>query len=699
MRRIDPRALIRKSPIPVLVLLALALATITVVSPAPRSGKERDDVASTAIPPARKHLVPARTTTGEPPAGPGDKVALRQLIIATTPDDFALPGWKAVLDRIGTPYDVLFARTEPVRASRFVRPDGVGRYNAILLTDNALLTREGGEYRSALDDSEWRELWHYERAFGVRQVALNTAPGTAPEDYCLRSRAEGEVRADPVPVALTGAGAGVFDYLKPAARLPLTHSYLYRTRLAPDCAAQPILTHERDVLGVLSTAPDGRERVALTFVPGADQPSADLLGFGLLRWATRGIFLGERRHWLNVDVDDWFNATLRRHPDGTTGMFRLSGPDAAAADRQQTELRGRHPMAGDFTLNLPYNGSGLDPRAPARCDEAATPDPLTSYSRCLIDRFRWINHTLTHPQLNFTSYEENRAEIAANLSAAASIGLPVPPAVLKTPEYSGLGVYHPVPNALGDPTDHGLTGSNRNLLRAAADLGVKYLHGNMSFASHRPGCFNCGIHHPAQPDVLVVPDWPTSIAFEATTPDEQTALYNAAYGRDGTAKDHGDHDLAYPEIVDSEAEVALGHLISGSAYAHTLHQGNLHEYAPGRSLTFDWLEALLTKYDALFQTPLKNPDWSTLTEYVRARTEHFTELARESDAVWNRRTNAVTYTPATDGTVFLTGLVTQTATEEDQQGPDQAEVYGTDAVSQLGLHHGETVTVTARPRR
>ena len=72
-----------------------------------------------------------------------------------------------------------------------------------------------------------------------------------------------------------------------------------------------------------------------------------------------------------------------------------------------------------------------------------TPDSLTSYSRILRHEFRWINHTLTHPQMNFTAYSENYQEIRDNLVAAALIGLPVPGTVLKPPEYSGLGVYDP----------------------------------------------------------------------------------------------------------------------------------------------------------------------------------------------------------------------------------------------------------------
>src|ERR1043165_9842769 len=220
--------------------------------------------------------------------------------------------------------------------------------------------------------------------------------------------------------------------------------------------------------------------------------------------------------------------------------------------------------------------------------------------------------------MNDTPYDRNSTEIRRNLADAAIAGLRVPHSVLKTPEYSGLGVYNPDPESLEPPTDHGLAGSNKELLKAASDLGVRYLQGNMSFAGHRPPCFNCGIHHPLQQDVFVVPDWPTNIAFEAVTPDEQKALYNAEYGQH-----------TYEAIVAAEAEIALQHVMSGSAYVHTLHQGNLHQYATDRSLAFDWINAVLTAYSAYYRVPVKNTDWITLARYVEQRTSHFAQLTED----------------------------------------------------------------------
>jgi hypothetical protein len=233
------------------------------------------------------------------------------------------------------------------------------------------------------------------------------------------------------------------------------------------------------------------------------------------------------------------------------------------------------------------------------------------------------------------------------------------------------------------------------MLRAARDAGVRYLHGNMSFPSHRPSCFNCGTGLPLQAGLTIVPDWPTNISYEATTPDEARADYNATYGVRGTSPEKLGHDLDYTGVIDAEADIALSHITSGSAYVHTFHQGNLHEYAPARTLTFDWLEATLSRYDRYYSTPLTNPDWPTLAAYVTDRSSHFAGLKAGDDVVWDRLAGSVTVNPKVSGTLFVTGLTASGSGQPSDPEADSAEHIGSDVVSRVRLEAGRTTAFEA----
>ncbi|MCP2323156.1 hypothetical protein HDA40_001663 [Hamadaea flava] len=618
------------------------------------------------------------------------KVALRALVVATTSDDFGVPTWTSTLDQVGAAYDVLYTATTPLAGTTLVRPDGTGKYNAILLTSTMLLYSDGGGYTAGLTGDEWNLLWAYERDYGVRQVSLYGSYGSWPEDYCLRARTEGSVGDTALTATLTTDGAAALDYLNPAANIPILQSYVYRNQLAAGCAAQPVLQIGSDVVGVRSTSTDGRERMTLTFTSNQYLLQARLLTYGLFRWASKDLFLGDQRHYLNIDVDDWFNTSDEMLPNGQLNSdpgYQMSGHDAYNAYLRQTGLRSSYPLASQLTFGMAINGGDANLTAASQCYPTGGINRLTSTTRCLRNNFRWINHTLTHPKMNSTPYATNVAEISQNLTVAQRLGLPVDRTVLKTPEYSGLGVYNPdATNDVDPPTDFGLNASNPDLLRAATDLGVKYLHGNMSFPSHQPPCFNCVIAHPMAPNLSIVPDWPTNIAYFSTTPDEETYFYNSFYGPNGKFP-YWSTNLTYSQIIAYETDQALLRLAAGSSYTTTFHIGNLRDYGSGQTLLTDWAQQLLAKYSSYYSVPVLSPGWPALAAYAQARTAHFAQLRAGVDAVYDAATVTVTLTSPTAGTLTLCGAQTAGAT-----------TYGNDVSAQLTLAANTPLTVSMRPR-
>ncbi|MEU1754972.1 hypothetical protein ABZ436_20245 [Micromonospora matsumotoense] len=617
-----------------------------------------------------------------------DKVALRTLILATDPSDFGVATLTTTLNRVGASYDILYTTTQTVSVSTLVDGNGVGKYNAVILTNSMQLYESGGNYLSGLTSTEWNTLWSYERNFEVRQVALYTSYGTWPEDYCLNSVSEGAVGETPLPVSLTSSGAAVFDYLKSTAQIPITQSYVYRTSIRAGCAAEALMTNGSDVLAVRTTSTDGRERIALTFTANQYLLHADLLVYGLFRWATKGLFLGEQKHHLNVDIDDWFAASAHYMDDGTVDYgpaIRVTGHDAVNLDAKQTALRTAHPLAAGFTFNIPYNGAQIDPFAGNTCSPNGDANTLTATTKCLKNNFRWINHTFSHPALNTTDYATTHDEITENQTAGNAIGLNPPATVLKTPEYSGLGVYN---NSSGVLTDHGLTASNPDLIEAAADLGVTTLAGNMSFASHVPANFNGSTAHPLDPSIAVVPCWPTNIAYHTTNQAEEAHFYNSFYGPTGLFP-YWPTDRTYAQVLDYESTVGLQHVSSGSIYSHTFHIANVRDYGSGNSLLTDWVGAVLTKYDSLYSVPLLNSAWTDIAAYTRARTAHFAALGAGASAIYDRTTGEITVTSPAAGSLQLGGVTTATA---------GAGTYGSDVTVPVTLAANTAVTFNAAPR-
>jgi len=634
-------------------------------------------------------------------AVPTNVVGVRALVIGVDSSDFGIATWTSMLDRVGAAYDVLNARTTPLTSSSLVNADGTGRYNAILLTNNSLLYQDStGAFVSALSADQWNTLWAYERTYAVRQATLYNSYGTFPEDYCLRAGSEGGVGATPQMATLASAatGTGPFSDLKAGAQIPITQSYVYNDTLAAGCTATPMLTSGSSTLGVLTTSADGRQRLTLTFTSNQYLLQADLLTYAMFRWASRGLFFGELRHSLNMDVDDWFNTSDELLPTGTLTTWQMRAHDAYNASLQQAALRTQYPLASGYTLGMAYNGSDANLSAGSTCSPNGGVSQLTATSRCLAGTFRWISHTYDHADMDFTNYTQSVSEITQNRTVGTTLGLPTPANVVKTGGYSGLGVYNPNPNDdVNPPTDFGLTASNPALIQAARDNGVQYLHGNMSFASHAAavaGCFNCGfwlglssdnskVLYPAtSPAVTVVPDFPTNIWYFSTTPAEETYFYNHYYGPGGLFPAYTTNQT-YAQVIGNEASQAINQIATGYIYTHTFHIGNLRDYGSGATLLNDWASAVIGQYSSYYAVPLLNQGWPALASYASDRMAHYAELHAGVSAVYDRGANTVTVTSPAAGSLTVSG-----------DGAAGSTTYGSEKSAKVTLAANTPVTFT-----
>ena len=640
--------------------------------------------------PSLKGMIAPRFSTLS--VAPSNRVELRLLVVSANASDPSLSAVTTLLDTMGLPYETLLAEEDTLTEARLVAANGDGRFQGVVLTEGGLGHLSGGDWVSAFDNDEWNLLWEYERAFKVRQLTLYTFPGTYPEDYGLRLAGYQDTTAAPYPVALTSAGRDVFKSVQPTAQVPLRHAYTYLAGLegSTGITATPLLQDAGgNAVAALSPSPDGRERLVLTVAQSPYLLHTQLLGYDLVDWVTQGVFLGQRKAYLQVDIDDWFSTSDRWNPATRANdedVFRMSASDALATLTQQTALRNRFPLARDFAYVQAFNGAYADPNAPLNCDpNAPSPDPLTSVTRCMAADTYWLNHTYHHDDMDFSSYTTSKREIVSNNNVAKGLGLNAAGTYktrsLLTGGHSGLGYYYDA--AQGKWVEGGLRASNQALLDAVYASGVRYMGSNYSLLSNRGTCSSCGVRHPLKPGIMLLPRYPTNVFYNVTTPDEALSEYNYIYGPGGVSP-YWSHDLNYDEYLDAETDIALYHLLSYSPYPHFFHQANLREYAAGRSLVYDWLERLAARYSDLSAVPLVTMKWDDLARSVDRRTS-FAEAG--AAGVWDRASGRVTLSSANGGYVLATGVAF-----------GSRELYAGDTLAQRRFAPGEVRTYRVAAR-
>jgi len=205
-------------------------------------------------------------------ADPNAPLGMKLLIISATKDDTSLQAAEALMKQVGVPYDVLIASTETLTIDRLMNGTS-GRYQGIILTTASLpYKKPDGNFGSAFEPAEWQILWGYESDLAVRQLTLYTFPSVFPEDYGIKGiDTNGDGFADgngnAVNMTMTAEGQAVFPSLKANAVIPVKNAFNYPSTLDTSTGlnATPILQDANgNVLGVLSTSADGRERMALT---------------------------------------------------------------------------------------------------------------------------------------------------------------------------------------------------------------------------------------------------------------------------------------------------------------------------------------------------------------------------------------------------------------------------------------------------
>jgi len=459
---------------------------------------------------------------------------------------------KSYLDILGIPHDTVdLSEGETIDEAKLW--DGVnhGHYYAIFFTTNS-------DWYPGLSSETQEIIAAYERNFGVRQVTLYAYP--YPEQSGLTPSTPGI--NGPMTLTLTSAGQSIFSYLQPDIQITMDETiYGYPAISAGDADVTPLIVDENSDIAMAIFRPgDGREHLVFTWssyyraVP-PNNIHARLLPYGIINWATKGIFLGERHVYFIPQPDDVFfsgdgwNSATQEIIEGE--VHRLETTDLDNLVTWMDDLRTNTPNAADFKMEMPFNGEGTEQDREYPLGDVI-PGTLTARAIELKDEFIWLNHTYTHVDLNPPANETTAHNtIKDNNDLAVFLTLTnYTTRTLLTGAYSGL--------------------TNPNVINAAYNLGIQYMLVDASDApTYTNPSPNTGIAHTLNPEILLVPRHANNIFYFAVTPQDETEYYNIRYPGE---------PLNYEEIIDVITNQSLENLLDFNVNPTMFHMNNVIAY-------------------------------------------------------------------------------------------------------------------------
>ncbi len=299
----------------------------------------------------------------------GASVELRILVISTgsAADDPGLDLLDDVLDEIGVPYDVVDSSVDELTRDMLATGQR-GFYNGIIITTAGLDPGDGG---SGFTDAEWEILQTYERDFDVREAIVSGEPVVSSPlvDFGLVQSGSG---TDMVGRWVGPAGSQLFTYVNTEADLALADfaltGSLRNDGVGP--TVTPVLVNAADANQILISRlsyDDGREVLLSTISNAWFLIHSQVLVYGLIEFATKGLHLGAQRVFLNAHVDDFLLATAiwdsETKSNSVHETYRNQPEDIDTVLAGQQALVDGYRTIDEFNVEFAFNsfGSGLVP--------------------------------------------------------------------------------------------------------------------------------------------------------------------------------------------------------------------------------------------------------------------------------------------------------------------------------------------------
>jgi hypothetical protein len=535
-------------------------------------------------------------------------VEMRMALVGMTGAEPSLASWRVLLDRAGTPYEVL-ALEHTAGPGQLLAGMRSARFQALIVADAELP-------EAALSSAARDELAALEVALGTRRLVSYAYPRAA---LGLRAPAWAG-RLDGLEARLTRGGRRVFPYLRSLELDAETWGYL----ASPLSAARfELLLAAPDgsaLLGVHRDG-DGRETMVQMFAGSPAQRQTLLLRFGQLSWLSRGAHLGFERNYLPLHVDD---VLLGNHSWNLTTHSSCADPGAAIRMTAQDGVRAaRWARARGLRLDLVCNGDGSERH---RIEAGAPSDELLDALLRYRQRFGWINHTYAHRNLDAAPGSVIEDEIQRNVAWARRFGIELEPDTLVTGEHSGLASLGTTPERAENP----------ELQAALQETGVRYIACDASrpyrTAGAHPGVDEIAPGLPfAVGPALAIPRHPTALPFDAATKEQAIDRWRSS--------ERGDPNAVWEDLMRAEAGRIFIAMLSNDPRPHYFHQSNLvaasHEDSPEGGLLYELIDAVLECYERfVLDMPIVQPTMGGIGGLIRDRVAWGAAHAAGSIAVY-----------------------------------------------------------------
>jgi hypothetical protein len=560
------------------------------------------------------------------------EIEMKALVLAQSGTESWLAPITETLQMIGMPYEVLVRDLGGAPIAAQLADGCQARYQAIFTTSGDILY-----------DPAYAALWQYAAQFGIRTVNLYSWPYP---DYGFGGPIAGAPTATGL---LTAAGRSAFRYLNPDVALH-TEEWTY---LAPAGSGTALLQDAAgNALVATSTLWDGREFLTLTFPAPVWRMASWQLAYGMVRWATRGLLLGERHIYLAAQVDDFFipddiwlpSTACSTATDQTGASYRMSRTDLEQLVAWQDTVRSA-PLSPDFTLSMAFNGEGA---------EHTKKDTLTPALKTLQSSFNWINHTYDHQNLDAIGYKASVKEITENERVARK---------LKLDNFTGIDMVTPDVSGLTNPL----------FLAAARDRGIRYLVTDTSRPGYDNPTPNAGIVNPIEPSILMIPRHANNLFYNVSTPQEWEAEYRCIYAAQPPYATY-----TYEQILADQTDLLLFWMVKGNIDPLMFHQANLRAFDGTNSLLGRLIDSTLARYRAMFNLPVASLRMDQIGGRMEQRMAYDAARVRASFVPGK----SITLRAEAAAVVPVTGL--QTA---------GAEVYGGEVISHVNVAAGAPVTL------